>query len=120
ESNSYFVDVNNIEGGATATEHLLSLGRRRIATISGPSDMKVSRDRRSGWAKTLEKAGLPLGPEVDGEFTSGGGAAAMRAILETDPDIDGLFAASDLMAAGAISVLRERGYRVPEDVAVVG
>ncbi len=57
---------------------------------------------------------------VEGDFTVDGGAAAMARLLESQPDVDGVFVASDLMALGAIRTLREHGRRVPEDVAVVG
>lgn len=117
---AYYVDVDNVLGARTAVEHLVSLGRRRIATIAGPMDMHASQDRLEGWRQVLAEHGLEQLPFEQGDFTGGGGAAAMRRILERTPDLDALFAASDLMAVGAVAVLRERGYRIPQDVAVVG
>ncbi len=117
-----FVDVDNVKGGCEATEHLLRTGRRRIAIIQGPADMAVSDDRLVGYRQALEKHGVPfdLGLVAAGDFTEPGGHVAMRALLEQAPDLDGVFASSDLMAAGALRALGQGGRRVPEDVAVVG
>jgi len=115
-----YVDVDNAAGAALGTRYLLELGRRTIATIAGPSNMQAAVDRRNGWAGALEDAGLDASLVAYGDFTMAGGGAAMRELLERNPDIDGVFVASDLMATGAISVLRSRGRRVPEDVAIVG
>lgn len=120
EHSNNFVDVDNAAGAALGTRHLLGLGRRRIATIAGPANMQAAVDRHTGWAQTVSEAGLAADLVAFGDFTMAGGAAAMRALLEREPDIDGVFVASDLMATGAVSVLRNRGLRVPQDVAVVG
>lgn len=116
----YVVDVDNVAGSRLAADHLVSLGRRRIAHIAGPSTMPAGIDRARGFRAALEDAGLTPGPIVEGDFTMRGGAEAMRAALAQDPQMDAVFIASDLMAAGAMSVLRAAGVRVPEDVAVVG
>ena len=117
-----FVDVDNRGGARSAVEHLIAGGRRAIATISGPKDMGAGVDRLAGYHDALVDAGLPIDPslEVTGDFTQEGGAAAMERLLKTRPDIDALFAASDLMAAGAMGVLESAGRRIPQDVAVVG
>ncbi|RUR02094.1 LacI family transcriptional regulator [Labedella endophytica] len=116
----YFVDVDNVAGGRLATEHLLGLGRRRIATIAGPVDMTASMDRLAGFRAAMDDAGLPSTAIDYGNFTAPGAAAAMRRLLEEQPDLDGLFVASDLMATGALRVLAARGIRVPDDIAIVG
>jgi DNA-binding LacI/PurR family transcriptional regulator len=116
----YFVDVDNVAGGRLATEHLLGLGRRRVATIAGPGDMLAGVDRLAGFRAALADAGLPSDAVAQGNFTAQGGSEAMRRLLTDHPDVDGLFVASDLMATGALAVLAARGIRVPEDVAVVG
>jgi DNA-binding LacI/PurR family transcriptional regulator len=116
----YYVDVDNVAGAMLATEHLIRLGRTRIATIAGPSDMSAGVDRVTGFQLALRDAGLPAGPVAHGNFSAPGGGEAMRRILQRHPDIDGLFVASDLMATGALSVLAARGIRVPDDVAIVG
>jgi len=115
-----YVDVDNAAGAAMGTQYLIDHGRRRIGTIAGPANMQVSIDRASGWASALREAGHPDDLIEHGDFTLASGAAAMRALLDREPELDGVFAASDLMAAGAITVLRDRGKAVPEDVAVVG
>ena len=115
-----FVDVDNTAGAAMGTQYLLDLGRTRVGTIAGPSNMQAAIDRAEGWAVALREAGHPLDLIEYGDFTMASGAAAMRALVDRDPEIDGVFVASDLMATGAISVLRERGRSVPGDVAVVG
>ena len=117
-----YVDVDNRGGGHIATAHLVERGRRRIATIAGPADMAAGVDRLAGYRDALTEAGLPLEPalEARGDFTRESGAAAMTALLERAPDIDAVFAASDLMASGALGVLRAAGRGVPDDIAVVG
>lgn len=117
---AYVVDVDNVEGGATATRRLVERGCRRIATISGPSSMQSALDRISGWRQVLAANGLEPGPCVDGDYSVLGGRRAMREVLDQDPSIDGVFVASDLMTSGAMPVLLERGYAIPSDVAVVG
>jgi DNA-binding LacI/PurR family transcriptional regulator len=77
-------------------------------------------DRLAGFRAALGAAGLTEAGAIDGNFTMLDGAIAMREMLDTTPDIDAIFAASDLMAVGAIGVLRDRGYSIPADVAVVG
>lgn len=118
-SNNY-VDVDNSAGAAMGTQYLVDLGRKRIATIAGPSNMQAAIDRTDGWVRALRGAGLPTDLLEHGDFTQASGAAAMRALLKRDPKLDAVFVASDLMAVGAVDVLRERGLRIPEDVAVVG
>ncbi|MET0822337.1 MAG: substrate-binding domain-containing protein, partial [Aeromicrobium sp.] len=101
---------------------LLDTGRRTIATISGPQAMASGRDRREGYGAAVEAAGLVLddGLVVEGDFSEQSGWAGMEELLTRRPDIDGVFAASDLMATGAMRSLRTRGRRVPDDVAVIG
>jgi DNA-binding LacI/PurR family transcriptional regulator len=117
-----FVDVDNIGGGQIAVGHLIATGRREIGVIAGPQDMGVGVDRLAGYRKALGEAGLPVreGLIAYGDFSEDSGAEAMRRILNAHPDVDAVFAASDLMAFGAMRVLRERGRRIPSDVAIVG
>lgn len=116
----YYVDVDNVLGGRIATQHLIDTGRRRVATITGPETMQAAVDRRAGFRLALSDAGLSPVAEEDGDFTERGGAAAMRRILDAAGAPDALFAASDLMARGAVGVLAAEGLAVPGDVAVVG
>jgi DNA-binding LacI/PurR family transcriptional regulator len=117
-----YVDVDNRQGGHSAVAHLIAGGRRVIATIAGPQDMAAGTDRLAGYREALAEAGLPADPTLVtiGDFSQDSGAAAMTRLLAARPDIDGVFAASDLMAVGALSVLAAAGRRVPADVAVVG
>jgi len=119
-SDSYYVDVDNRASARTATEHLVSIGRRRIATIAGRQDMPAGLDRLEGWQAALTDAGLEPGPVAYGAFTQASGAEAAEQLLATGSGFDGLFVANDQMAAGAVQALQARGLRIPEDVAVVG
>ncbi|MFC8337607.1 LacI family DNA-binding transcriptional regulator [Streptomyces rubiginosohelvolus] len=116
----WYVDIDNVGGARDATEHLLARGRTRVVTICGPQDTEVARSRHRGYREAMALAGLtPRPPEV-GDFSEAAGAAAMTRLLEAHPDLDGVFAANDNMAAGALRALRGAGRPVPEDVAVVG
>ncbi|MFJ4923283.1 LacI family DNA-binding transcriptional regulator [Streptomyces sp. NPDC088725] len=115
-----YVDLAHQDGARLAAEHLLARGCRRIATIAGPFDLPAAQDRLTGFRETMALRGIPHVPVVEGEFTQESGEAAMERLLAEHPDLDGVFAANDLMAVGACHVLRERGRRVPEDVAVIG
>ncbi|MFF6780276.1 substrate-binding domain-containing protein [Streptomyces sp. NPDC012510] len=114
-----YVDADNRGGAREAVRHLVSLGRERIATITGPCDQEASAvDRLDGYRDILLDASPDLVEHSD--YTRHGGAHAMTALLDRRPDLDAVFVASDLMASGALEVLREQGRRVPDDVAVVG
>jgi DNA-binding LacI/PurR family transcriptional regulator len=116
------VDNDNRGGGLLATTHLLEIGRRRVATISGPSDMGAAIDRFEGYRDALGQAGVAFEPDLvaTGDFTEESGALAMRELIDRVPDLDAVFAANDLMGAGALTVLAETGRRVPGDVALIG
>jgi DNA-binding LacI/PurR family transcriptional regulator len=116
------VDVDNRGGAKSAVEHLIGNGRTKIATIAGPADMGAGIDRLAGYRDALLEAGRPIDDRLveTGDFTQDGGAAAMRRLLAANPELDAVFAASDLMAAGALNVLDAAGRRVPDDVAIVG
>ncbi len=115
-----YVDVDQPAGARLAADHLVARGRRRLATICGPQDMPAGQDRLTGFRAAVAAHGLPTPPDVQGDFTRAGGAAATRELLARHPEVDGLFVANDLMAEGAVRVLQELGRRVPADVAVVG
>jgi DNA-binding LacI/PurR family transcriptional regulator len=113
-----YVDADNRGGAREAVRYLLSLGRRRIATITGPLNQASAIDRLDGYRDVL----LDTSPHLiaEGDFTLQGGADAMTELLDRCADLDAVFVASDLMASGALRTLREHGRRVPQDVAVVG
>lgn len=113
-----YVDSDNRGGARTAVRHLAGLGRRRIAHITGALDQTSAVDRLDGYRDVMGDADPEL--VVESDFTAAGGERAMRELLDRRPDVDAVFAANDLAASGALRVLRERGRRVPGDVAVIG
>ncbi|MFR0355898.1 LacI family DNA-binding transcriptional regulator [Streptomyces sediminimaris] len=117
-----YVHADNAGGAAEAVRHLLAGGRTRIATIAGPLDMDVGRSRLEGWRTAHHEAGVPASQLLveTGDFSWESGRRAMRSLLERVPDLDAVFAASDLMALGALEELRRRQRQVPGDVAVIG
>ncbi|GAA2596639.1 MULTISPECIES: LacI family DNA-binding transcriptional regulator [Streptomyces] len=114
------VDLDHRAGGRLAAEHLLERGCRRMATVAGPLAVAASQERLAGFRDTLARHGHPYVPVAEGGFTVDSGMAAMTSLLAEHPDTDGVFTANDLMAQGAVQVLRDHGRRVPQDVAVVG
>lgn len=115
-----YVDTDNYDGGRLAARHLAEAGATRLATVAGPADMTAATDRLRGWQDGLREAGLDTDLVVHADFTTAGGAEAAGRLLESNAGIDGMFAASDLMALGVLEVLHQRGLRVPDDVALVG
>ncbi|WP_260638123.1 LacI family DNA-binding transcriptional regulator [Streptomyces angustmyceticus] len=115
-----YVDTDNRDGARQAVRHLLGRGRRRIAVITGPLDQTSAVDRLDGYREALGTAEPDPRLIADGGFTAQGGERAMAELLDAAPDLDAVFACSDLMANGALRTLRARGRRVPDDVAVVG
>jgi DNA-binding LacI/PurR family transcriptional regulator len=112
-----YVDVDHAGGVENAVRFLRESGRKRIATIAGPQDMVGGLDRLAGY-----RTGLGRQREIVryGDFTRESGTSAMRALLDAEPTLDAVFVASDLMAEGALRMLRQAGRTVPDDVAVVG
>ncbi|MEU3224337.1 LacI family DNA-binding transcriptional regulator [Streptomyces sp. NPDC006976] len=115
-----YVEADQRAGAQLAADHLASLGRRRIGTVSGPQDMPASQARLAGFLDALAAHGIRDVATAEGDFTHAGGAAAMRRLLADRPDLDAVFIASDLMALGAVPVLLRAGKDVPGDVALVG
>jgi len=117
-----YVDVDNRQGARHAVEHLIATGRTAVATITGPQDMPAGIDRLTGYRDAIGEAFRVADAtlEATGDFTQESGAEAMTRLLARRPDLDAVFAASDLMAAGALSVLVASGRKVPQDVAIVG
>ncbi|MGG8409630.1 LacI family DNA-binding transcriptional regulator [Streptomyces sp. 12297] len=116
------VDSDNLEGARLAVRHLLARGRQAIATITGPLDVYGAQCRLDGYRQALAAAGTEVdeGLTAVGDFTEEGGRRAMAELLARRPGLDAVFAASDVMAAGARQVLRTAGRRIPQDVALVG
>lgn len=120
EQAAHYVDMDNVLGAQMATEHLVATGRRRIGTIAGPGDMAAGIDRLEGWRRAVRAASLPDDAVAVGNFTRDSGKLAMAELTATHPGLDAVFAASDLMAAGAMDWLAAHGTAVPGDVAVFG
>lgn len=122
DSGLFSVDSDNLGGARQAVDLLAGRGARRIGTITGPLDMSVGQDRLAGYQQAMSEAARPYRSCAvqEGDFTVDGGAAAMRRLLAAEPELDAVFAASDLMAIGALRALAEAGRKVPDDVAVVG
>jgi LacI family transcriptional regulator len=116
------INVNNIEGGYKAGRHLLELGHRNIAMITGPLNNMATTERTNGFCKALEEAGVQLNPELValGNWSYASGYPALRELLARNGGFSALFVHNDRMAIAAIEALREAGYRVPEDVSVIG
>ncbi|WP_181802746.1 LacI family DNA-binding transcriptional regulator [Streptomyces shenzhenensis] len=117
-NSAVYVDCDNRGGAEEAVRHLVGLGRTRIAHITGPLDQTSAADRLQGYRDVMGESDPRL--VVTSDFTPGGGERAMRELLDRCPGVDAVFAANDLTALGVLRVLRERGRRVPEDVAVIG
>jgi len=117
-----YVDADNRGGARAATSHLLSAGRGKVGTITGPLDMTVGVDRFEGYTDALRDSGQRLrkGLVEHGDFSKEAGARAMKALLRRHPALDGVFVANDPMAIGALETLQALGRRVPDDVAVIG
>jgi LacI family transcriptional regulator len=120
--NVAWVDVENREGAREAVSHLLSLGHRRIGMINGQLQMESALARRDGYKQALLEHGLAIDPEllVEGFYSPPAAYQAMLTLLDLPRPPTAIFAASDTMAAGALNAIRDRGFRVPEDIAVVG
>lgn len=115
-----YVDVANDRGAELAASALLARGCQHIGMITGPPEVPASHDRITGFRSAMARHGFAYIPAVEGNFTHESGVAAMRTLLATHPNLDGIFVANDLMAQGGLSALAELGRRVPEDVAVIG
>jgi len=117
------VGCDNHAGGAMAARHLLALGRRRIAFLgcptSGNPEFKL---RYQGCCEAIEAAGLEVDPalQVDSLLQETSGYEAAEKLLASGADFDAIFAASDLIAFGALNCLSKHGVAVPEQVSVVG
>jgi LacI family transcriptional regulator len=120
DSDVSYIDVDNVNGAYQAIKYLCELGYRRIGTITGTINSTAGLDRKEGYLKALVDAGLRVDPSLimEGDFTESGGYRAMKHLLAAKPEA--VFAASDVMALGAMRAVREAGMTVPEDIAFVG
>ncbi|MBT8224211.1 MAG: LacI family DNA-binding transcriptional regulator [Dactylosporangium sp.] len=116
------VGSNNWNGGWLATRHLLELGHRRIAVISGPNDVLCSRARVAGFQFAHDEAGVPIDPKLVryGNFYLNAGYEHGMELLTRDDRPTAIFAGSDLQAMGVFRAARRLGLNIPEDISVIG
>jgi DNA-binding LacI/PurR family transcriptional regulator len=115
-----YVDVDHVGAADTITSHLIALGRRRIAHITGRRGTVTAEDRIAGFRRAMDRAHLSTeGSVVDGDYTERSGALGAEELLGGG-GTDAIFCANDAMAAGALGTIRARGLAVPDDVALAG
>ncbi|TQV86243.1 LacI family transcriptional regulator [Exilibacterium tricleocarpae] len=116
------VVVDNQEVGRTATRHLLELGHTRIAAIAGPTELRSSIDRLAGYRAALTEADITVDEKLIcyGDYSSESGVEGTRQLMQHKQRPSAIFCLGDSVAIGALHILRELGYRVPEDISVIG
>lgn len=116
------VVVNHAAGVSMAMDHLVGLGHRQIAFISGPLNLFSARERLGGYKESLKRHGLKLNPKLvmEANHRADGGEAAMKQILSSGAQLTAVVASNDLTAIGALGAIRARGMRVPDDISIVG
>lgn len=116
--------IDNINGGMQATDHLISCGHKKIAFIGGEMDHPSIRDRYMGYKMALEKKGIEFDPmrivTTETSTSRDGGYNAMKESLEKIPDTTAVFACNDAMAIGAMQYLKEKKFRIPQDISLIG
>jgi LacI family transcriptional regulator len=118
----FAMNFDNFEGGLLATRHLVELGHRRIAFISGDALHPDSNERLRGYRAVLEEAGIAFDPNlvVLGDYNENSGLLAVQRLTQAGQSFSAIFAANDQMASGAALGLHRMGLRVPQDVSLVG
>jgi LacI family repressor for deo operon, udp, cdd, tsx, nupC, and nupG len=116
------VSIDNVEGAYKATNHLIRMGHKRIAHISGPEDVILTQDRLKGYKKALKANNLKYYKKLikEGDFSYQSGFENMSELIKMDNPPTAVFCDSDQMAIGAIKAIRNHGFNVPDDYAVVG
>jgi LacI family transcriptional regulator len=116
------VDAENFRGAASAVEHLLELGHRRIGFVGGRRDLESARLREAAYRHALEQAGIPFDPALvrEGGYQAESASDATDALLALEPRPTAIFAANDVMALAVTSTAAARGLAIPDDLSVVG
>ncbi len=114
--------TDNLQGGLSAARYLLNLGHRRIACITGPSNLTPSAERVIGYRRALEEHGLPVEENLirKGDFHPRSGYHAAVELIRSQPPPTAIFICNDMMAIGALRALSEAGLRVPQDCSLIG
>jgi LacI family repressor for deo operon, udp, cdd, tsx, nupC, and nupG len=116
------VRIDNVKAAAAAADHLIQLGHRRIANITGPQRNPLSRDRLKGFQAQMARAKLAVPRKyiVHGDFTAHSGYVAMKRLLDLPSRPTAVTCANDEMAMGALKAIKERRLSVPNDISVIG
>ena len=116
------VVVDDYYGAAEMVRYLIGTGCTRIAHIAGPSNLLLSYNRKQGFLDALSEAGIEPGEDwiVEGDFTIESGSQCMEKLLGSSGNIEAVFCVCDAVAFGAIKVLKERGFRIPDDISIAG
>ena len=121
EINADQVIIDDLEASYKATRHLIETGRKRIAHFAGPQSLIIGRDRLQGYMNALTEAGLPIDNRLIVEADTFEKARnAVVEMLDAGIVMDGVFAVNDLTAIGAMQTIQKRGFKIPEEIAVVG
>lgn len=113
------VEVDHLQGAILATRHLIDLGHRKIAHISGPSEWFAAQRRKVGWQQALNERKLKAEICIEGDWSPESGYLAAKQILK-DKSVTAIFSANDHMAIGAYRAITEFGLSIPSDVSIVG
>jgi LacI family transcriptional regulator len=115
-----YIDVDNRDAAYNAVSHLIRVGHQRIGTITGPANNTTGIDRQEGYLRALTERHRVVDESLvaEGDFSETSGYYAMQRLLPAKPDA--VFAASDMMAIGAMRAVRDAGLAVPDDIAFVG
>ena len=116
------VVIDNRKAAATAVNHLISLGHKSIAHIAAPLRFQIGHLRLEGFKETMQQAGLAVDEDMiaEGDYSPISGYEAMKKVVKKGKRFTAVFAGNDQMGIGVIRALLDEGYRVPEDVAVIG
>jgi DNA-binding LacI/PurR family transcriptional regulator len=116
------VVMDNFQAGRLAAEHLISLGHRDVACVTGPLNVSLCRERLDGFTQTLSAAGLRLlrNNIYEADFHYSSGVGLVPQLMQRDPAVTAVWAQNDLMAIGIMAGLSDCGLRVPDDMSVVG
>ncbi len=117
-----YIGIDNIAGGKIATDYLVNLGHKRIATITGTLKVQSGLQRLEGFKKSLKKNNIPIREEyiLEGDYSRRSARAGMEKLLSLQERPTAVFVASDEMALEAIAVCLEKGLRVPQEISIIG